>query len=171
MPGKRARSTCSISRSSTPIEANRPAKRQACAIEAVTPPAGRSCEGYTIIFWIHWREINPEDGEVYWRMEELDTARMSKLDDLVHMRNMLHNYLDYALGERLSSIKKALPAFWPNRPEKRVNSTRSQSSATGSELRLDMLLTPSTSAGESACGDLQPRKKTKRSLTDMFPQE
>lgn len=43
MLGKRARSTCSTSRSSTLIEANRPTKQQACAIEAVTPHAGRSC--------------------------------------------------------------------------------------------------------------------------------
>lgn len=140
-----------------------PTEIETCHISLTT-------EGYTIILWIHWRESNAEDREVYWRMEELDTARMNKLDDQVHLRNMLHNYLDYALGERLSSIKEALPAFWPNRPEKRVNSTRSRSSATGSELRLDMLLTPSTSAAGSAYGDLQPRKKTKRSFTDMSSQ-
>ena len=103
--------------------------------------------------------MNPEDGEIYWRMEEVDTARMSKLDDLVHMRNMLHNYLDYALGERLRSIKEALPAFWPDRPEKKVNNTKSQSSTTRSDLRLDMPLTPSNTV------NLQPRKKI-RNITD-----
>lgn len=141
-----------------------PTEVETCHISLTT-------EGYTIILWIHWRELNPEDGEVHWRMEELDTARMNKVDDLAHMRNMLHNYLDYALGERLSSIKKALPAFWENRPERKAKSTRSRSSLTGSELRWDMPLTPSLSAAESARGDPQPRKKTKRSLTDTFPQK
>ncbi|KAJ4365385.1 hypothetical protein N0V95_000532 [Ascochyta clinopodiicola] len=116
-------------------------------------------EGYTIVLWIHWRETNTEDDEVYWRMEELDTARMNKLDDLRHMRNMLHNYLDNAMEERLSSIKEALPAFWSHRPKKRVNSTRSQSSAAETDLQLDIPLTPSTSATMSADGDLDPRKR------------
>lgn len=120
-------------------------------------------ESYTIILWIHWREVNPEDGEVYFRMEEVEMARMGKLDDLLDVRRMLHNYLDFALGERLRSIKEALPAFWPNRPEKDVKKTKSQSSTTvsRSELRLDMPM------GESANGDAVPPKKTKRKLIDV----
>lgn len=121
-------------------------------------------EGYTIILWIHWREVDPKDGEVYFRMEEVDMARMGKLDDLLHMRKMLHNYIDFALGQRLRSIKEALPAFWPNRPEKKVRKTKSQTSTTvsASELRLDIPITPSSGVGQSASGDVVARKKRKR---------
>jgi hypothetical protein len=45
--------------------------------------------------------MDPEDGEVYYRMEEVEMARMGKLKDLLNMRRMLHNYLDFAFGERL----------------------------------------------------------------------
>jgi hypothetical protein len=69
--------------------------------------------------------MDPEDGEVYYRMEEVEMARMGKLNDLLDMRRMMHNYLDFAFGERLGSIKEALPAFWPNRPKRRVKMTKS----------------------------------------------
>ncbi|RMZ72886.1 hypothetical protein GMOD_00010470 [Pyrenophora seminiperda CCB06] len=126
-------------------------------------------EGYTIILWIHWREVDPEDGEVYFRMEEVETARMGKLNDLLDMRRMLHNYLDFAFGERLRSIKEALPAFWPNRPKRRVKMTKSRSSTTtlGSELRFDLPITPSSSVGESVNRDAVPSKKMKRKLADV----
>lgn len=75
------------------------------------------------MLWIHWREVDPDDGEVYFRMEEVETARMNKLDDVREVRKILHNYLDFSLGERLRSIKEALHAFWPNRPEKKVKKT------------------------------------------------
>jgi hypothetical protein len=126
-------------------------------------------EGYTIILWIHWREVDPEDDEVYFRMEEVEMARMGKLDDLLDVRRILHNYLDFALGERLRSIKEALTAFWPNRPDKKVKKAKSQSSTTvsGSAFRLDMLMTPSSSVGESVNGDAVPPKKIKRKLIDV----
>ena len=126
-------------------------------------------EGYTIILWTHWREVNPEDGEVCFRMEEVEMARMRRLDDLLNIRRILHNYVEFAFGERLRSIKEALPSFWPNRPKKGVKKTKSQSSTTvsGSELRLDIPITPSSSVGESANGDAVPPKKTKRKLTDV----
>ncbi|KAF2811521.1 uncharacterized protein BDZ99DRAFT_385092 [Mytilinidion resinicola] len=126
-------------------------------------------EGYTIILWIHWREVDLENGEVYFRMEEVEMARMGKLDDLLDVWRTLHNYLDFALGERLRSIKEALSAFWSNRSEKKVKRTKSRSSMTvsGLELRLDMPMTPSSNMGESANGDAVPPKKIKRKLIDV----
>lgn len=126
-------------------------------------------ESYTTILWIHWREVNPEDSEVYFRMEEVEMARMGKLENLLVVRRMLHNYIDFALGERLRSIKEALSAFWPNRLEKKVKSTKSQSSTTvsGPELRLDMPITPLSSIGVSANRDVVPPKKIKRKLIDI----
>lgn len=96
-------------------------------------------------------------------------ARMGKLDDLLDVRRILHNHLDFALGERLRSIQEALPAFWSNHPEKKVKKTKSQSSTTvsGSELRLDMPITPSSSIGESANRYAVPPKKIKRKLVDV----
>jgi hypothetical protein len=126
-------------------------------------------EGYTIILWIHWREVDPEDGEVYYRMEEVEMARMGKLNDLLDMRRMLHNYLDFAFGERLGSIREALPAFWLNRPKRRVKMTKSQSSTTtsGSELRFDLPITPSSSVGEGVNRNAVSTKRMKRKLTDV----
>lgn len=51
-------------------------------------------EGYTIILWIHWWEVDPGDGEVYIRMEPVETARMSKLDDLLDLRMILISRLE-----------------------------------------------------------------------------
>ncbi|KAF1935491.1 hypothetical protein EJ02DRAFT_428390 [Clathrospora elynae] len=121
------------------------------------------------MLWIHWREVDPDDGKVYFRMEEVETARMNKLDDVREVRKILHNYLDFSLGERLRSIKEALHAFWPNRPEKKVKKTQSQSSMTvsGLELRLEKPMTPSSSAGESVNRNASPKKKSKRKLTDV----
>jgi hypothetical protein len=126
-------------------------------------------EGYTIILWIHWREVDPEDGEVYYRMEEVEMARMGKLNDLLDMRSMLHNYLGFAFGERLGSIREALPAFWLNRPKRRVKTTKSQSSTTtsGSELRFDLPITPSSSVGEGVNRNAVSTKRMKRKLTDV----
>lgn len=96
-------------------------------------------------------------------------ACMGKLDDLLDMRRIRHNYLDFALGERLRLAKEALPAFWPNCPKKKVKMTKSQSSTTvsGLELRLDMPMTPSNSVRESANGKAVPPKKMKRKLIDV----
>lgn len=85
-------------------------------------------EGYTIIIWIHWREVHPQNNEVYFRMEPVEKVFMSAVGDLRKMRQFLHNYVDYAMGERLNSIKQALPAFWPNRPKREAATSISQSS-------------------------------------------
>ncbi|KAH8730348.1 hypothetical protein GQ44DRAFT_700175 [Phaeosphaeriaceae sp. PMI808] len=109
-------------------------------------------EGYTIMVWIHWREVNSEDGEVYYRMEPVETARMNEIGDLHEVRKLLHNLVDYAMGERVRSIKEALPLFWPNRPVKKAKSSKAASSSTASrpELRLDLPMTPMGSMGEGA---------------------
>lgn len=95
-------------------------------------------------------------------------ARMGKLNDLLDMRRILHNYLDFAFGERLRLIKDALPTLWPNRPGRRAKKTKSQSSTTvsGSELRFDLPITPSSTVGESMNRDTVPPKRIKRKLTD-----
>ncbi|KAF2733706.1 hypothetical protein EJ04DRAFT_577407 [Polyplosphaeria fusca] len=101
-------------------------------------------ECYTIILWIHWREVNPMDGQVYFRMEEVEMARMRKLDDVLEVRKILKNYIDFAMGERLRSIKKALPAFWPNRHNiKAIIKSRNSTARSTSEPQLDMPMTPS----------------------------
>jgi hypothetical protein len=96
-------------------------------------------------------------------MEEVEMARMNKLNDVLEVRNFLHNYIDFALGERLKSIKQALPEFWPNRPEKKVKRSRSQTSATVSvsELRFDLPMTP------ASVGENMAVKRTKRTLDDV----
>ncbi|KAH8727749.1 hypothetical protein GQ44DRAFT_769817 [Phaeosphaeriaceae sp. PMI808] len=93
-------------------------------------------------------------------------AHMSKLDDLRELRKVLHNYVEFALGERLRSTKEALYAFWPNRPEKKAKKTQSQSSMTTStfDMRLDRPLAPSSRAGS-------PSKRAKRMLDDVSQRE
>jgi hypothetical protein len=119
-------------------------------------------EGYTVILWIHWREVSAEDGELYFRMEQVERARMIKLEDLRQLRTILHNYVDFAMGERLRSIKAALPAFWANRPAKKAKSTKSQTSttATRSDWGFHMPPKPSMSSGEGTnWDDVAPKKK------------
>jgi hypothetical protein len=96
-------------------------------------------------------------------------TRMGKLNDLQEVRGILHNNIDFAMGERLRSIKEALPAFWPNRPENKVKRTRSQTSATVSvsDLRLDMPMTPTRNVEQSANGDVVAAKREKRKLAEV----
>jgi hypothetical protein len=58
-----------------------------------------------------WREVDSVDGEVYYRMEPIDSAHLHKFKDVAETRKILHNYMDYAMGEHLKSIKAALPSF------------------------------------------------------------
>jgi hypothetical protein len=99
-------------------------------------------------------------------MELIESAHLHKLKDVAETREILHNYIDYAMGERLKTIKGALHPFWQNRPARRVRSRQSQSLGTTSSLNLqfDMPMTPSSSSrgGEHA----SPTKKLKRTLTD-----
>jgi hypothetical protein len=75
-----------------------PTQLQTCHFSTTT-------EIYTYMLWIHWREVDPDDGEVYFRMEEVETARMNKLEDVREVRKILHNYLDFSLGERYYSSR------------------------------------------------------------------
>jgi hypothetical protein len=128
-------------------------------------------EGYTIMIWMHWREVHPENGEIYFRMEIVHRAFLDVLTDMLEFRKILHNYVDYAMGERLRSIKEALPVFWSNLQKNKGGASKSQSVATTSvselppDLRRSMPVFPSSSAGESASGDVVPTKKTKRKRT------
>jgi hypothetical protein len=85
------------------------------------------------------------------------------------MRKMLHNYLDFAFGELLGSINKAFPAFWLNRPKRRVKMTKSQSSTTtsGSELRFDLPITPSSSVGGDVDRNAVSTKRMKRKQIEI----
>jgi len=73
----------------------------------------------------------------------------------------LYNYLDFAFGERPRSTKEALSAFWPNRPKKRVDMAKAQSSTITSEpeLRFDLPITPLDCGGKSVNRDTEPAKK------------
>lgn len=141
---------------------NSPSQLETCHFSVTT-------EMYTCMLWIHWREENPVDGKVYYRMEEVETSRMNKLNDLREMRKLLHNYIDFALGERLMSIKKALHAFWPNRPMEKVKDIQSESSVTTSvlQLQLDRPLRPSSSVDERGTRAELPTKRAKRVLDDI----
>lgn len=118
--------------------------------------------------WLHWREVDPVDGEVYYRMEPIESAYLHKLSDVAETRKIMHNYIDYAMGERLESIKAALCPFWRNRPTKRARRRQSQSSTTAPSLNLqfDIPVTPSSSSREGK--KVSPTKKLKRTLTDIM---
>ncbi|KAF2023598.1 hypothetical protein EK21DRAFT_80534, partial [Setomelanomma holmii] len=116
--------------------------------------------------WLHWHEVDPVDGEVYYRMEPIESAHLHKLSDVVETRNILHYYIDYVMRERLKSIKAALPPFWQNWSVKRARRTQSQSLITASSLNLqfNIPMTPSSSSrGEE---NASPTDKLKLILTD-----
>jgi hypothetical protein len=48
--------------------------------------------------WPHRREVNPVAGEVYYRMEPMESAQ---LKDVMATRKILHSYIDHAMGEQL----------------------------------------------------------------------
>ncbi|KAF2023766.1 hypothetical protein EK21DRAFT_118456 [Setomelanomma holmii] len=115
---------------------------------------------------LRWREVDSVDDEVYYRMEPIESAHLHKLRDVAATRKVLHNYIDYTIGERLKSIKAALCPFWQNRPARRARRRQSQSSTTASSLNLqfDMPMTPSTSSrGEE---NASATKRLKRTLNN-----
>jgi hypothetical protein len=57
-------------------------------------------------FWLHWRKVDPVDGKVYYRMEPIESAHLHKLSDVAETRKILHNYIDYGMGERLYIMSK-----------------------------------------------------------------
>lgn len=135
-----------------------PSQLETCHVSLTT-------EMITSYLWLHWREVDSVDGEVYYRMEAIDSAHLHKLRDVAVTRNILHNYIDYAMGERLKSIKAALSPFWQNRPARPFRRKQSQSSTTTSSLNLqfDMPITPSSSSRSAS-----PTKKLKRALNDSL---
>ncbi|KAL6711787.1 hypothetical protein ACN47E_002830 [Coniothyrium glycines] len=68
----------------------------------------------TTSLWLHWREVDSVDKQVYYRMERIHSAHLHEVEELAVTRNMLHNYINYALKQRLASIKAALVPFWDN---------------------------------------------------------
>jgi hypothetical protein len=108
------------------------------------------------------------DGEVYYRMEPIESAHLRKLKDVAETRKILHNYIDYEMGERLKSINAALPSFWQNRTARRARRRQSQSSTTTSSLNLqfDMPMTPSSSS--RGLEHISPNKKLERTSTDSM---
>jgi hypothetical protein len=60
---------------------------------------------------LHWREVNLVDGEVYYRTKPIESAHLDKLSDVTRTWKILYNYLDYAMRERLKSIKAPLARF------------------------------------------------------------
>jgi hypothetical protein len=131
-----------------------PSQLETCHVSLTT-------EMITSYVWLHWREVDLVDGEVYYRMEPIDLAHLHKLRDVAETRKILHNYIDYAMGERLTSIKAALSPFWQNRPARPARRRQSQSSTTTSSLNLqfDMPITPLSRSAS-------PTKKQKRAWND-----
>jgi hypothetical protein len=111
--------------------------------------------------WPHWREGNPVAGEVYYRMEPMESAQ---LKDVMATRKILHSYIDYAMGERLKFIKATLPPFWQDRPVRQARRRQSQSSTTASNFAVRYAHDASSSSrgGENAF----QTKKSKRVQTD-----
>ena len=119
----------------------------------------------TSYLWLYWRKMDLVDGETYYRMEPIESAHLHKLLDVAETRKIPHNYIDCAMGERLTLIKAALSPFWHNRPARLAGRRQSQCSTTTSSLNLqfDMPMTPSSSRGE---GGASLTKKQKQPLND-----
>jgi hypothetical protein len=60
---------------------------------------------------LHWCGVDPVDGEVYYRPEPTEWARLHRSRDEPETRRILHNHIYYEMRERLKSIKTALPRF------------------------------------------------------------
>jgi hypothetical protein len=88
-------------------------------VRTLTATRRRSRHGRTFLttetiasyIWLHWREGNSVDGEVYYRTEPIESAHLDKLSDVTGTRKILYNNLDYSMRERLKSIKAALVRF------------------------------------------------------------
>ncbi|RMZ67739.1 hypothetical protein GMOD_00010116 [Pyrenophora seminiperda CCB06] len=111
--------------------------------------------------WLHWCEVDPVDGEVYCRIELIESAHLHKLSGMAETRKILHNYIDYAMGERLESIKAALPG------ETGMEETVAKlDDCVEFELTIRHTMTPSSSSREGE--NASPTKKLKRTLTDIM---
>jgi hypothetical protein len=72
-------------------------------------------------------------------MEPIDSAHLRRLKEVAETPKILHNYIDYAIGERLKSIKAALSPFWQDRLARRASMGHSQSSTNASRLNLQLI--------------------------------
>jgi hypothetical protein len=103
--------------------------------------------------WLHWREVDPVDGEVYYRMEPIESAHLRTLRDVSKTWKILRNYIGYTLGERLKSIKAALSPFWQNRPARRTRRQSQRSTGTSSlNLQFDGTFAPNQACSNATTG-------------------
>jgi hypothetical protein len=49
--------------------------------------------------WLHWCEVDLVGGEIYYRMEAMESSHPHKLQDVAETRKSLHNYVDYVTPE------------------------------------------------------------------------
>lgn len=115
--------------------------------------------------WLHWREVDPIDGEVFYRMESIESALLHKLRDVAETRKVLHNYIEYAMGERLQSIKAGLSPFWQNRPARPAARRHSQSSTTASSLNSEYNIPMKPTRTNRGVQDSSPTEDLKRTMT------
>jgi hypothetical protein len=70
-----------------------------------------TCDKETVKLWVHWLEVERhqnKDVKMYY-MECIEMAHVPLANDVWKIRRDLHNLLDYALAERLTAIKNAIP--------------------------------------------------------------
>jgi len=110
----------------------------------------------SIVVWVHWREED-KSGGVSYHMEQVESGMLDKERDNKEIRTILRNLQDYALENRLKSIKELLPVFWEYSAKPRQTDTRSIASSV-SGLELAPVLPPPTPSSEAS----EPMRKRKR---------
>jgi hypothetical protein len=109
------------------------------------------CDMQYVEVWVHWRE-----GIVHY-MEQLRCGACRSEKDLLDVRKVIRNINDYAINERLSSIRSALQPFaaankinprYAPHPEPILDTTPSLSSRSLRRIALDPPPTPLSVASE-----------------------
>lgn len=89
-----------------------------------------------VSLFVHWREDDTATGKTKYHMKEIAQAFLSPVEAedtaIVRMRKRLRNILDYALGERLTRIKKAIADMPESEVAKKRGNKRQRLSQLGS---------------------------------------
>ncbi|KAF2254224.1 hypothetical protein BU26DRAFT_558934 [Trematosphaeria pertusa] len=110
-----------------------------------------TCDMNTVHLWVHWRQ---EEGDVKHFMKIIGQAFLRDIDDdgnpqLVKIRKMLRNLLDYAVGARLQKIRSAIPDLEANKARKRSQSPRKGRRCSPTKCGSDTLSLPSAKSSNN----------------------
>jgi hypothetical protein len=137
------------------IAYGRPPTVLECAHLSVT------CDIQVVDVWIHWRELHEDRVPTYY-MQNIHSCTLRDEQGLLDTRRILWNHVDYALGDRLASLKEVLPLFQHN-----YTKIKGRGKSSASVLSNEMKAFPPTPVSNQPDADPVKRDNKRRRLNSQ----